>query len=156
LIGKEAAMKKYIVELTTEERSRLQTLVGKGLSHQRKHAQMLLKADQGPEGPGWKDTRIAEAFDCHPTTVENLRRRLVEQGLDAALEHGNRGSYRARKLDGKAEAYLIALTRMEPPDGRSRWGVRLLADQMVAQGYVGSCSHMTVQRTLKKMNLSLT
>jgi transposase len=155
LIGKEAAMKKYIVELTTEERSRLHMLVGKGLSHQRKHAQMLLKADQGPEGPGWKDVRIAEAFDCHPTTVENLRRRLVEQGLDAALEHGNRGSYRARKLDGKAEAHLIALTRMEPPEGRNRWGVRLLADQMVAQGYADSCSHMTVQRTLKKMNLSL-
>ena len=149
-------MKKYIVELTTEERSRLQTLVGKGLSHQRKHAQMLLKADQGAEGPRWKDVEIAEAFDCHPTTVENLRRRLVEQGLDSALEHGNRGSYRARKLDGKAEAHLIALTCMEPPEGRNRWGVRLLADQMVAQGHVESCSHMTVQRTLKKMNLSLT
>lgn len=148
-------MKKYIVELTTEERSQLQTLVAKGKPHQRRHAQMLLKADQGLEGPGWKDTRIAEAFDCHHTTVENLRRRLVEQGLEAALEHGNRGSYRARKLDGKAEATLIALTRMEPPEGRSRWGVRLLADQMVAQGYVESCSHMTVHRTLKKMNSSL-
>ena len=148
-------MKKYIVELTTEERSQLQTLIGKGKPHQRKHARMLLKADQGSEGPGWKDIRIAEAFDCHPTTVENLRRRLVEQGLEAALEHGNRGSYRARKLDGKAEAHLIALTRMEPPEGRNRWGVRLLADQMVAQGYVESCSHMAVQRTLKKMNLSL-
>ena len=148
-------MKKYIVELTTEERSQLQTLISKGKPHQRKHAQMLLKADQGPEGPRWKDTRIAEAFDCHPTTVENLRRRLVEQGLETALEHGNRGSYRARKLDGKAEAHLIALTRMEPPEGRNRWGVRLLADQMVAQGHVESCSHMAVQRTLKKMNLSL-
>ena len=143
-------MKKYIVELTTQERSRLQTQMGKGASHQRRHAQMLLKADQGPDGPGWKDTQIADAFDCHPTTVENLRRRLVEQGLEAALEHGNRGSYRARKLDGKAEAHLIAMTRMEPPQGRNRWGVRLLADQMVAQGYADSCSHMTVQRTLKK------
>ena len=149
-------MKKYLVELTTEERSQLQAWVGKGKPHQRRHAQMLLKADQGPEGPGWKDTQIAEAFDSHPTTVENVRRRLVEQGLEAALEHGNRGSYRARKLDGKAEAHLIALTRMEPPQGRNRWGVRLLADQMVAQGYVESCSHMAVQRTLKKMNLSLT
>jgi transposase len=149
-------MKKYVVELTSEERFQLRALMGQGQSHQRKHAQMLLKADQGPEGPGWKDTQIAEAFECHPTTVENLRRRLVEQGLAAALEHGNRGSYRARKLDGKAEAHLIALTRMEPPEGRNRWGVRLLADQMVAQGHVGSCSHMTVQRTLKKMNLSLT
>jgi transposase len=156
LIGKEAAMKKYIVELTTEERSQLQNLMSKGRPHQWKHAQMLLKADQGPEGPAWKDAKIAEAFDCHPTTVENLRRRLVEQGLDAALEHGNRGSYRARRLDGKAEAHLIALTRMEPPEGRRRWCVRLLADQMVAQGHVKSCSHMTVQRTLKKTNLSLT
>jgi len=149
-------MKKYLVELTSEERSRLQALLGKGLAHQRRHAQIMLKADQGPEGPGWKDADIAEAFDCHPTTVENLRRRLVEQGLESALAHGNRGSYRARRLDGKAEAQLIALTRREPPAGRHRWGVRLLADQMVAQGYVESCSHMTVQRTLKKMNLSLT
>jgi transposase len=149
-------MKKYLVALTTEERSQLQGLLGKGRPHQRRHAQLLLKADQGPEGPAWKDARIAEAFDCHPTTVENLRRRLVEQGLEAALEHGNRGGYRARKLDGKAEAHLIALTRMEPPEGRNRWGVRLLADQMVAQGYVASCSHMAVQRTLKKTNLSLT
>jgi hypothetical protein len=148
--------KKYIVELTTEERSQLQTLLAKGKPHQRKHAQMLLKADQGREGPAWKDAQIAEAFDCHPTSVENLRRRLVEHGLEVALRHGNRGSYRARKLDGKAEAHLIALTRMEPPEGRSRWGVRLLADQMVAQGYVDSCSHMAVHRTLKKMNLSLT
>ena len=147
-------MKKYIVELTTEELSQLQKLMSKGRPHQRKHAKMLLKAYQGPEGPAWKDVEIAEAFDCHPTTVENLRRRLVEQGLEAALEHGNRGSYRARKLDGKAEAHLIALTRMAPPEGRNRWGVRLLADQMVAQGYADSCSHMTVQRTLKKMNLS--
>lgn len=149
-------MKKYIVELTTEERSRLQVLLNKGVPHQRKHAQMLLKADQGAEGPCWTDAEIAEAFDCHPTSVENLRRRLVEQGLDTALQHGNRGSYRARRLDGEAEAHLIALTRMEPPEGRNRWGVRLLADQMVAQGYLESCSHMAVQRTLKKMNLSLT
>ena len=109
-------MKKYVVELTTEERSQLQTLVSKGLGHQRKHAQMLLKADHGPEGPGWKDAEIAEAFDGHPTTVENLRRRLVEQGLEAALEHGHRGRYRARKLDGQAEA-----TCCMPRPGRSCW-----------------------------------
>ena len=145
-------MKKYVVELTSEERSQLRALMGKGQSHQRKHAQMLLKAEQEPEGPGWKDTQIAEAFECHPTTVENLRRRLVEQGLEAALEHGNRGSYRARKLDGKAEAHLIALTRMEPPEGRNRWGVRLLADQMVELDYVDSISHETVRAILKKTN----
>jgi hypothetical protein len=149
-------MKKYVVELTTEERSRLQGLLSKGRPHQRRHAQMLLKADQGPSGPGWKDAQIADAFDCHITTVENLRRRLVEQGLDAALEHGNRGSYRARRLDGRAEAHLIALACGEPPAGRNRWSLRLLADQMVALKYVDQCSHMAVKRTLKKMSLSLT
>jgi len=151
-------MKKYIVELTTEERSHLKALVDadKGPAHKRRHAQMLLKADQGPHGPAWKDTQIAEAFDGSVRGMEDLRKRLVERGLEAALEHGNRGAYRARRLDGKAEAHLIALTRMEPPQGRRRWGVRLLADQMVAQGHVESCSHMTVQRTLKKTNLSLT
>ena len=117
---------------------------------------MLLKADQGPEGPAWKDADIAKAFDCTVVTVENLRKRLVEHGFEASLEHGNRGSYRARRLDGKAEAHLIALTRQKPPEGRARWDVRLLADQIVALGIVDECSHMTVHRTLKKTNLSLT
>lgn len=150
--------KKYIVELTLAERAELESIVKapRMMAHKRRHAQMLLKADQGPKGPGWKDSEIAEAFDCYVTTVENLRKRLVEQGLAAALEHGNRGSRRVGKLDGKAEAYLIALTRMEPPEGHKRWGVRLLARQMVTRGYADSCSHMTVQRTLKKMSLSLT
>jgi hypothetical protein len=151
-------MKKYVVELTDQERVQLTALVkgGKGPAHKRRHAQILLKADQGPQGLKWKDVELAEAFDYSVRGIEELRKRLVERGLEAALEHGNRGAYRARKLDGRAEAHLIALTRMEPPAGRNRWGVRLLADQMVAQGEVDSCSHMTVQRTLKKMNLNRT
>ena len=150
--------KKYVVELTIEEHSRLKAIINadKGPAHKRRHAQMLLKADQGPEGPAWKDSDIAEAFDCHVTTVENLRRRLDERGLDAALEHGNRGSYRARKLDGRAEAHLIALACGAAPKGRNRWTVRLLADQMVALGVVDSCGKSSVHRTLKKMNLNLT
>jgi hypothetical protein len=80
---------------------------------------------------------------------------LVEGSLEAALQHGNRGSYRARALDGVAEAHLIALACGDPPDGRNRWTVRLLADQMVALGWVESCSKSSVHRVLKKTNLSL-
>jgi len=149
--------KKYIVELTSEERSQLKAILkaNKGPAHKRRHAQMLLKADRGPEGPAWKDADIAEAFDCYVTTVENLRKRLVTKGFEASLEHGNRGCYRARRLDGVAEAHLIALACAEPPEGRNRWTVRLLADQMVALGFVDSCGKSTIHRTLKKTNLSL-
>lgn len=149
--------KKYIVELTSEERNRLQAVINANrmAAHKRKHAQMLLKADQGPQGPRWSDIKIAEAFDCHRTTVENLRKRLVEHGLDKAMEHGNRGSYRAKKFDGVAEAHLIATACSSAPDGRNRWTVRLLADEMVSLGIVDSCGKTTVHNTLKKMNLSL-
>ena len=150
--------KKYIVELTTEERSQLNVIIhaDRMAAHKRHHAGILLKADQGESGPAWIDARIAEAFDCTPVTVENLRKRLVEHGLAAALAHGNRGSYRTRRLDGRAEAHLIALACGEPPAGRNRWTLRLLANQMVALEHVDECSHMTVKRTLKKTNLSLT
>jgi len=150
--------KKYIVELTTEERSQLREIVQapRMAAHKRRHAQMLLKLDQGADGPGWSDAQAAQAFDCTPRSAEWLRQRLVERGLEEALEHGNRGAYRVRRLDGKAEAYLIAMTRMEPPQGHRRWTVRLLADEMVALGYVANCGKTTVHDTLKKMNLSLT
>ena len=87
---------------------------------------------------------------CAPKTIERLRQRCVEDGLGAALEHGNRGSYRARRLNGRAQAYLIALACGEPPAGRNRWSLRLLADQMVASKPMDQCSHMAVKRTLKK------
>ena len=150
--------KKYVVELSTEERSQLQAIVRaeRMAAHKRRHAQMLLKVDQGVEGPGWSDAAVAEAFDCTPRLVERLRVRLVERGFEAGLEHGNRGKNRARKLDGVAEARLIALACREAPEGRNRWTVRLLADQMVALEIVESCSKSTVQRVLKKTSLSLT
>ncbi len=150
--------KKYIVELTIQERKMLEAIINadRMAAHKRKHAQMLLKADQGSQGPRWSDIKIADAFDCHRTTVENLRKRLVEHGLDKAMEHGNRGSYRARKFDGVAEAHLIATACSSAPDGRNRWTVRLLADEMVSLGIVDSCGKTTVHNTLKKMNLSLT
>jgi len=151
-------MKKYIVELTSEERSALEDIVKaeRMAAHKRRHARMLLKADQGPLGPAWKDADIAEAFDCTIKSLERLRKRLVEHGLDTAMDHGNRGSYRAKKLDGVAEAHLIATACSSAPEGRNRWTVRLLADEMVSLGIVDSVSKSTIHNTLKKMNLSLT
>ncbi len=151
-------MKKYIVELTSEERSSLEDIIKaeRMAAHKRRHARMLLKADQGPLGPSWKDADIADAFDCTTKSVERLRERLVEHGLDTAMDHGNRGSYRAKKLDGVAEAHLIAIACSSAPQGRNRWTVRLLADEMVSLGIVDSVSKSTIHNTLKKTNLSLT
>lgn len=144
-------MKKYVVELTSEERRQLEGLIQKGkvAGYKIRHAQMLLKADQGQEGPGWPDQQIAEAFGAHQTTVENLRKRLVEEGLEGALERHKRQNY-TRKLDGDAEARLIAIACSKPPEGRSEWTLRLLADRLVELSVVESISHMTVSRTLKK------
>ena len=150
--------KKYIVELTREERTQLKEIINakRMAAHKRRHAQMLLKLDQGPEGPDWSDKQVAAAFDCTARSAERLRRRLVEGGIDVALQHGNRGSYRARALDGVAEAHLIALACGDAPEGYNRWTVRLLSDQMVSLERVESCSKSSVHRALKKTNLSLT
>ena len=150
-------MKKYIVELTTEERSQLREIINpeRMAAHKRRHARMLLKLDQDPHGPGWSDAQVAAALDCTIRSAERLRRRLVERGFEAALAHGNRGSYRVRALDGAAEAQLIAMACGEAPDGRNRWTVRLLADQMVALGIIEACSRSSIHRVLKKTSLSL-
>jgi hypothetical protein len=144
-------MKKYVVDLTSEERKQLEGLIKKGkvAGYKIRHAQMLLKADQGKEGPVWPDQRIAEAFGAHLTTVECLRKRWVEEGLEGALERHKRQNY-TRKLDGDAEARLIAIACSKPPAGRSEWTLRLLADRLVELSVVDSISHMTVSRTLKK------
>jgi hypothetical protein len=151
-------MKKYVVELTSEERSQLREVIhaDRMAAHKRRHARMLLKADEGPEGPAWTDAQIAEAFDSKPLAVQRLRQRLVERGFDRVLEHGNRGRYRVKALDGKAEAHVIALACGDPPAGHARWTYRLLADQAVALGIVESCSKSSVHRALKKTNSSLT
>ena len=148
-------MKNYITELTSEERTQLQQLVKKCNVHDDKirHAEMLVKADQGNKGPGWPDAQGADVFAAHVTTVERLRKRFIEQGLETALERNKRNNY-ARKLDGDAEAHLIAIACSAPPAGRSKWSLRLLADRLVEVSVVDSVSYMTVSRTLKKTNLS--
>lgn len=149
--------KKYRVELTLAERKELDALINKGraAAYKRKHAEILLKADQGEHGSGWTDHMIAEAFDVGSRTVERIRQRLVEKGLQAAIERAKHKNRKAPKLDGEQEAHLIALACQEPPEGYARWSLRLLASQMVALEYVESLSHETVNRVLKKRNQTL-
>ena len=152
-------MKKYKVTLTAEERQALQALVSKGKAPAKKlmHARILLKADAAAEGPAWTDDRIAEAVAVHRRTVEHVRQRFVEQGLEAALvrKQQDRPS-RERKLDGVGEARLIALACSQPPRGRAAWTLRLLADQLVELEIVDTISTETVRQVLKKTSSSRT
>ena len=145
--------KKYRVTLTGEEREELERLLLRGKADVRclKHAQILLKADQADGGPGWSDKRIAEAFHAGVATLERLRQRFVEEGLQAALRPYRTGTrLYERKLDGAQKAQLIALACQAPPEGRARWTLRLLAQHMVELAYVDTLSYETVRQTLKK------
>jgi transposase len=148
--------KKWIVALTETERISLHSLVAAGRAPARKlaHARILLKADTGPAGPGWRDVAIAQALEVSGPTVARVRRRYVEEGLDAALTHRPPAAHRPRRLDGDQEAHLIALACSPPPAGRARWTLRLLADRMVELQYVATVSDQTVRRTLKKTRSS--
>jgi len=143
--------KRYIVTLTQEERIQLRALVskGKGAAYRIKHAHILLNADEN--GPNRRDQEIARLLSCHFNTVANVRQRFVEQGLDAALERKKRPNPPTpRKLDGRGEARLIALACSAAPEGRAKWTMQLLADELVNLGVVDSISHETVRTTLKK------
>ena len=149
--------KKYIVRLTAEERKYLKEFVSKGKrsAYKIKHANILLKADA--DGPGWSDEAIADAFMVNSNTVRNVRQRFVERGLEAALARKKqRSPSRNRILDGEKEARLLAIGCSEPPKGRARWTLELLADEMVRLKIVDSISYETVRRTLKKTKPSPT
>ena len=144
-------VKRYIVRLTEEERNGLRAVVSKGRASARKigHARVLLKVDA--DGPNWTDEQAGEAFGIRANTVRDIRQRFVEEGLEAALERKRRAEPPTpRKLDGAGEAQLIALACGEPPEGRARWTLRLLAGKMVELAIVDGISHETVRRTLKK------
>jgi hypothetical protein len=143
--------KKFIVRLSDEERGVCQEVIKKlkGTSQKVRRAQILLKADA--DGPGWTDTRIADAFNCRVQTIENLRKRLVMEGFELALDGKKRQEPPTPcKLDGEAEAKLIALRLGKPPAGYGHWTLQLLADELVALAVVDSISHETVRKTLKK------
>jgi len=143
---------KRVVCLTVDERHRCQSVVKSGKAHARTvlHANVLLKTDTSPDGPGWTDAAIARAFDVTTVTVANIRKVMVEQGVEAALSHyrGPRREY-PHKLDGHQEAQLIAIACSAPPEGATRWTLRMVRDRMIELGYVDELSHETVRTTLK-------
>ena len=149
--------KRYVVTLIPEERRLLQEMLSKGKAAARKlaHARILLKADAGSGGPDWNDDQIAKGLEVGRATVERVRKAFVEESLEAALERRKPRRRYDRVLDGDGEAHLVALACQKPPEGRSRWTLRLLADQMVRLEYVEALSKDTVSRVLKKTSLSL-
>lgn len=149
--------KRYRVTLTDEERQELRALVTAGKAAARKlvRARVLLLADQAAGGPTKSDPEIIDALGCGRATVERVRKQFVEEGLEAALQPKPSTRIYERRLDGKAEAHLVAIACGAPPAGRGRWTLRLLGDRLVALGHVDSVAHETVRRTLKKTNLSL-
>jgi hypothetical protein len=147
---------KYAVALTEEERAQLRTLIGRGEAPARllTHARILLKANQGEGGPGWSDVAIAGALEIHPDTVARVRRAYVGAGLEAALARKAPARVYPRKLDGAAEAHLVAVACSAPPRGRERWTLRLLAEALVRLEVVETVSYETVRRTLKQTRSS--
>ena len=148
---------KYFVSLTTEERVYLEKLVSSGNASARKlrRARILLKSDCSEGGPNWTYEAICDAFDVNAVTVTNIRKAFSEGRLEKALNRKKPEREYEHRLDGHAEAHLIALACGDAPDGYERWTLRLLQDRFVKLEIVDSVSHETIRTTLKKMNLSL-
>ena len=146
-------MKKYIVRLDAAERARLEQLVrvGKAAAYRIRHAHILLAVDASGPGLKMKDDAAARAFHVSVRSIESLRRRLVEEGLDAALDRKKQERPSVEKMfDGEKEAQLLAVACGNKPPGRARWTLELLADRAVALKIVAHCSPQTVMRVLKK------
>jgi hypothetical protein len=145
--------KKYIVRLEAEERSRLERLVGvgKAAAYRIRHANVLLGVDESEAGPKMTDADASRAFNVSVRSIESLRKRLIEEGLDAALDRKRQVRPSIEKMfDGENEAKLIAIACGPKPQGRARWTLELLADRVVALKIVEHCSPQTVMRTLQK------
>ena len=148
--------KKYIVQLTPDQRATLEhlTRTGATTAAKQRHARILLKADAGPDGPAWEDTAIAAAVEVSVPTVERVRRQYVTAGLDVALHRKPTTRASQRKLDGVQEAQLAAIACSPPPEGADRWTLALLADKLVELKVVDSIARDTVRVTLKKTSSS--
>jgi transposase len=150
--GKEADVKKYRVTLEAHEREELQKLIsrGKGAAKKLARARILLQADESPGGAAQQDESISRSLNVSSRTVERVRQQFVEEGLEMALNPRPSRRVYQRRLDGEAEAQLIALACSDAPEGRKCWTLRLLADRMVELSHVERVSHETVRQTLKK------
>ncbi len=147
--------KKYRIELTAEEQQELKALVSKGraAAYKQTHARILLLSDEARKDGGLTDEEVARSLEIASATVERIRRRCVEEGIEAALGRKEQQRRRPKKLDGAAEAHLIALACGEPPEGRVSWTLRLLADRLVECEIVESIHPETVRKTLKTNEL---
>ena len=154
------SQKRYVVELSEEERARLAAITQSSKKIARKkrmRAQVLLKVDEGEHGPAWSDERAAEAFDINVSTVHSIRKQLVLEGLDRTLERKERAEpARKRIFDEKKERELLAIASSGAPDGRARWTLHLLANEVIRLDIVDSVSHETVRHALKKTTCSPT
>ncbi len=150
-------VKKYRVGLTGEEQEELKALVSKGraAAYKQTHARILLLSDENQSGGPMMDQEISRALKVGTATVERVRRRCVEEGVDAALGRREQLRRRQRKLDGQGEAHLIAMAISQPPEGRVSWTMQMLADGLVEREIVDSISAETVRRTLKKRTQAL-
>ena len=148
--------KRYRVTLTATERAELEALAskGKGAARRLARARILLLADETPGRPAKTDPDIVDALGCGRATVERVRQQFVEDGWEATLNPRPTTRTYERRLDGKAEAHLVAIACGTPPEGRARWTLQLLADRLVVLGHVESIARETVRRTLKKTNSS--
>jgi len=153
-------VKKYVVELTADEREQLHKLISAGSASARmlNRARILLKADVGKHAQGRPliDREIAPMLETSTATIQRVRERFCGQGLDAALERSKPDRLYERTFDGRAEARLIALACSRAPEGRERWSLRLLADKAVEMGILEEVSHETIRKTLKKTSSSPT
>jgi hypothetical protein len=148
--------KKYIVRLTSEQRATLEqrTRTGTTAAAVQRHARILLNADAAADGPAWGAAASAAALDVSVPTVERVRARFVQLGLDGALARTPTTRRSQRQLDGVGEAQLVAITCSPPPQGANRWTLALLADKLVELKVVDAIARDTVRLTLKKTNSS--
>ncbi len=147
--------KKYIVKLSPEEREQLEkaSQSNRRSVREKTRARILLLADTADtreETAGLKDSAIAKRLRCAPLTVSQVRKKAVERGAVAAIEHKEQEKRKARKLDGEQEAKLIAVTCSAPPDGQKRWSLRLLRDRLIEMEVVEDIGTETIRSTLKK------
>jgi len=149
--------KKYVVALSLEQREQLENLThtGRTSAARLNHARILLKADVNQIGGGWCDQDISTALDVSISTIERVRRRFVENSLEAALSRQPPSRTKPRLLNEAQETRLAELAQSQTPEGRREWTVRLLASKMVELGYVERISHETVRQILKKLNITL-
>jgi transposase len=149
-------MIRYRVKLTEAEVTELSGIISKGAHSTQtfRKAYILLNCDEGPYGQKIAGEQLAKLLRVNPRTVERVKKRFCEEGWEAVLERRPSSRTYSRKVDGEVEAHLVQLCCSEPPEGRTRWTLRLLADKIVELKYVASISHVTVREVLKKMNLN--